>query len=70
MYPIIFYLSHIIIESNNDNIGLVKMGITGISDDLTHDKVVILSPEIKMGYVKLISSLTGVPNRRWLRCSL
>ncbi len=35
------------IESNNENIGLVKIGITGMSDDLTHDKVVVLSPEIR-----------------------
>ena len=28
-----------------------------MSDDLTHDKVVFLSPEIKMGYVKPISCL-------------
>ena len=34
---------------------MVKIGITGMSDDLTHDKVVVLSPEIKMGYVKPIS---------------
>ena len=39
-------------ESNNENIILVKMGITGMSDDLTHDKVDVLSPEFKMGYVK------------------
>ncbi len=45
------------IESNNENIGLVKIGITGMSDDLTLDKVVVLSPEIKMGYVKPISQL-------------
>ncbi len=25
-----------------------------MSDDLTHDKVVVLSPEIKMGYVNRI----------------
>ncbi len=28
-----------------------------MSDDLTPDKVVVLSPEIKMGYVKPISQL-------------
>ena len=28
-----------------------------MSDDLTHDKVVVLSSEIKMGYVKPISWL-------------
>ncbi len=68
MDPIIFYLSHIILRvTNNENIGLVKIVITEMSDDLTHDKVVVLSPEIKMGYVKPIS---GIPNRRWLRCSL
>ena len=39
------------IESNNENIRLVKIGITGMSDDLTHDKVV--APKIKMGYVIL-----------------
>ena len=36
---------------------MVKKGITGMSDDLTHDKVVVLSPEITMGYVKSISQL-------------
>ena len=36
------------IESNNENIRLVKIGITWMSDDLTHDKVVVLSPKIKM----------------------
>ena len=35
---------------------MVKIGIAGMSDDLTHDKVVVLSPEIKMGYVKPIST--------------
>ena len=56
MHPIIFYLNHnYYIDSNNENIGLVKMGITGMSDDMTHDKVVVLSPEIKMGYVIPIS---------------
>ncbi len=28
-----------------------------MSDDLTHDNVVVVSPEIKMGYVKPISQL-------------
>ena len=28
------------IESNNENIGLVKIGFTGMSHDLIHDKVV------------------------------
>ena len=36
-------------------IGLVKIGITGMSDDFTHGKVVVLSPEINMDYVKPIS---------------
>ena len=47
------------IESNDENMGLVKIGITGISDDLTHNKVVVLSPEINMGYVKPYHSLTS-----------
>ena len=34
---------------------MVKIGIIGMSDDLTHDEVVAVSPEIKMGYVKPIS---------------
>ena len=29
--------SSIDIESNHENIALVKMGITGMSDDLTHE---------------------------------
>ena len=36
---------------------MVKIGITGMCDDLTHDKVVVVSPEINMGYVKPISQL-------------
>ena len=31
------------------NIRLVKIGITGMSDDLTHDKVVVSSADFKMG---------------------
>ena len=34
---------------------MVKIGITGMSDDLTHGKVVVSSPEFKMGYVKPIA---------------
>ena len=30
------------------------MGITGMSDDVTHDKVDVSSPEFKVGYVKPI----------------
>ncbi len=55
MHPIIFYLSHIILRVTMRTYRLVKIGITGMSDDLTHDKVVALSPEIKMGCVKPIS---------------
>ena len=35
---------------------MVKIGIAGMSDDLTRDKVVS-SSEIKIGYVKPIASL-------------
>ena len=49
MHRIIFYLSHNYIESNNDNIALVKIGIAGMSDDLTHDKVVVPRPIIQYG---------------------
>ena len=30
---------------------MVKIGINGMSDDLTHDKVGASGPEFKMGYV-------------------
>ncbi len=45
------------IESDNENIRLVKIGITGMSDDLTHDKVVFSNPEFKNGCVKPIAQL-------------
>ena len=32
------------IESNNENIRLLKIGIPGMFDDLNHDKVVVSSP--------------------------
>ena len=44
---IIFYY----IECSSENIRLVKIGITGLSDDLTHDKVIASGPEFKMCYV-------------------
>ena len=50
-----YYLLPYAYYIKSKKIGLVKIGITGMSDDLTHDKVVVVSPEIKMGYVKPIS---------------
>ena len=39
---VIFYLSRTnCIESNNENIRLVEIGNTGMSDDLIHDNVVV-----------------------------
>ena len=50
MHPISYY-----IYSNNENISLVKIGHTGMSDDSIHDKVVVSSPDFKMDNVKPIA---------------
>ena len=39
---------------------MVKIGITGMSDDLTKNKLVVSSQELKMGYVKPIAQLNMV----------
>ena len=44
----IFYVSHIIIESSSENIRLVKIGTTRMFDDFIHDKVVVSSPDINV----------------------
>ena len=47
-----------ILKASEENFVENKLGaevVSSSSDDLTHDKVVVLSPEIKMGYVKPVS---------------
>ena len=41
--------------TNNENIRLVEIGNTGMSDYLIHDDVVVSSPYFKMGNAKHIA---------------
>ena len=48
MHPIIFYLSHIILRVTMRTYSFLKIGTTGMCDDLTHGKVVVSGPEFNM----------------------
>ena len=50
MHPMSYY-----IDSNNENISLVKTGHIGTYDYSIHDKVVVSSPDFKMDNVKPIA---------------